>query len=525
MAKDYSLRKCIDLLMRSREQTPQHQRDLIIDITRRGFLRQVIDVTLFSAFAGTCCAAPIGYTGVLPEMGDSDRTTLSPSDASFLGRQVIQNIQDEGDMLTDYDVLAYLNDVGSELVSYSPLAGQDFNFYIIKDKTINAFALPGGYICFNNGLVYVTQSEAELTSVMSHEIGHVVQHHIFRNIAVYNRSQWMALAGLIAGGLMSAVNPAAGMAAINSAQGIGIQNMLSNSRDFEREADRVGQNLMYTAGYDPHAMPIFFKRMQDGNKFNDNEALAFLRTHPVTSERISEAETRANQLAVKMRPDSASFLLIREKCRLRQIGAPEAIDFYLKAIKNKKYTNLDAQYYGLAFANYQDKKYPTGLASIAKISDPLFKTHPATLCLSAQLYAVSKNYNAATKIYEQGLSSYPSYKGLWLGQVDLFLSTKQYKLAEKHLDDLSGSYPHDSDVWARIATLNADPALNNEQKYHYALGNQQYLLNNYKAAIIQYQQALAVKKGDGTLNNVISAKVIDAQENQRNLAKYGAPSL
>jgi predicted Zn-dependent protease len=517
-----SISKYIALLYKSREQTPQHQLELIKDINRRGFLKQITQITLFSAFANQCCAVPSEYTSFLPDMGDSDRATLSPTEANFLGRQVIQDISNQGDMLPDYDVLAYLNDIGSVLASYSPLAGQDFNFYIIKEKDINAFALPGGYICVYNGLIYCTLSEAELTGVMAHEISHVVQHHIFRNIANYQREQWKALAGILAGGLMAVANPAAGMLAINSTQGIAMQNMLSFSRDFEREADRIGQKIMYNAGYDPHAMPSFFQRLKDANRFNDNEAYAFLRTHPVTSERLSEAEERANDLTVKMRPDSPSFLLVREKCRIRQIGTDDAFKFYTNALKSKKYTSIDSQYYGVAFAAYTDKKYAVGLNSIAKMSDPAYRDHPASISLKAQLFAATNNFAMSNKIYQIGLDSYPTYKNLWLGRVDLFISSKHYKEAAKSLDDLSQSYPQDSDVWSRIAVLNSDSVLDNKQKYYYALGNQQYLLANYKAALEKYMLAIKVANADSVLNDVISAKISDTEDMIKYQKRYGA---
>lgn len=514
--------KYIDLLFKSRSKTPQHQKELVVDIAKRGFLKQVIDITVFSALANTCCSIPLQYSNVsLPDMGDSDRANLSPSDANFLGQQIIQDIYNQGGMENDYDVLDYLNDIGNNLVSFSPMAGDTFSFYMVKEKTINAFALPGGYICFNNGLIYTTQSEAEFTSVMSHEIGHVVQHHIFRNISVYNRSQWMSLAGLIAGVVMATINPGLAMVALSGGQGIGIQNMLNNSRDFEREADRVGQNLMYEAGYDPSAMPEFFKRMQSNNQFNNNEALAFLQTHPVTSERISEAQTRARQMHVKMRPDSTSFLLIREKCRKYQLGTIDAIKFYNDSLREKKYTHIDAQYFGLANTLNIFKKYKEANNEINKISQKEFITHPAVLNLKALISFNLGDIKKALNIYDQALESYPNYKALFLGRSDLFMHVKDYREASKQLDNLSNIYINDSDIWNRIATINSDLALNNKQKYHYALGNVQFIKHDYKAALNQYQKALAAKSDDNVLSNRISAKIFDTKEIMKNNQKYG----
>lgn len=468
---------------------------------------------MFIASISCSIAQTTNYEAVLPDMGDTDRSNLSPLEADYLGKQVISDIKRQGDMANDLDASDYLNNIGNSLVSYSALAGYPFTFYLIKDHDINAFALPGGYICIYNGLIFNTQSEAELVSVMSHEIGHVVQHHIFRNIAVYNRGQWLSLAGLLAGGLLATVNPGAAIVAANAGGGMAVQNMLSFSRDFEREADRVGQSLMYNADYDPHAMPEFFQRLKKVNQFNDNEAYAFLRTHPVTSERISEAQERANQMQVKMRPDSPSFLLIREKARVRQLGASKAVSFYITSINDKKYASLDAQYYGLAFAYYVLQQYNKSLSAIAKITEEDFVDHPAVLSLKARDYTGIKKFAIAQDIYVNAQLNYPNYKNLWLGEVDLYMYSHQFKKAENKINDLLQTYPNDIDLWAYAASLYSDANLNNPQKYYYSLGNIQYLLSNYKEALIQYQNALSVKNSnDSELNDIIISKISNTKD-------------
>lgn len=511
------LKKYITALYEARHGSMQAHTELVIDISRRGFLKQLVDITVFGAFAGTCCAIPAQYSGnSLPDIGDSDRSMLSPAEANILGLQVVQELNTAGEILNDYDVLAYLNDIGSHLFSYSSLAGCAANFYLIKNQQINAFALPGGYICVYNGLIFTTVTEAELVSVLSHEIAHVAQHHIFRNIANYNRSQWLSIAGVVAGGLLAAVNPAAAVLAMGGGQGIAMQNMLSFSREYEREADRVGQQIMYQAGFDPNAMPIFFKHLQDTNQFNDNNAYEFLRTHPVTTARISEAENRSRNLRVRMRPDSESFLFIREKCRVRQLLPTAAIPFYQKAIINKKYSSLDAQYYGLAYANFIAKQSSAANTALAKVQS----TNPIVLSLKAQIMLADKNYKAADKIFVSALDNYPMYKSLWLGQVDLYLSSKRYGLAGIKLDNLSQSYPSDIDVWQRQVLLYADTGLNNKQKYFYALGNTFYLNGDYTTAIEQYQRAIVIKGGEATLNDVISAKIIDSKQQAKYRAQF-----
>ncbi|MCX8514897.1 MAG: M48 family metalloprotease [Burkholderiales bacterium] len=504
----FYLKKLFDLVSNSQASSVQ-----IADHKRRKFLSQASKISLLSTYMCKCYASNADVVTYLPDMGDVDRKYLSPLEASVLGKQIILDIAQQGKFLDDYDVLNYLNYLGSQLVSFSPMAGAMFSFYFINDKEINAFALPGGFICVYNGLIYATQSEAELVAVLAHEISHIVQHHIFRNIANYQKEQWKSFAGVVAGALLATVNPAAGILAITGAQGYNMQNMLSFSRDYEREADRVGQKIMYNSGFDPRAMPAFFQRLYDTERFNDNEAYEFLRTHPVTSERLSEAEERARQYKTRMHVDSPSFLLIREKCRVRQIGSKDALQFYNQAIKNKKYVNLSAQYYGKAFANYLDKKFTAAIISLEQIVEPEYKNHPAVIALWARTYAQLNNFALANKFFIQGLSNFPHYKNLWLGQVELFIQFKKYKEANLLLTNLSQNYPNDNDIWEQIAQINSDAILNNNQKYYYALGNQQAILANYKVALENYLLALKSKNADPVLNDIISARIDDTRNN------------
>lgn len=514
------LNQSLEQLYRTLNKTPQEQRDALIDVSRRGFLKQVLSATTYGIAMGACTHKVFaeGING-LPDLGDNDRSNLTPYQADQLGQQVIYSIYSQGSMLEDYDCLDYLNNIGGELASFSPLAGQPFNFYLIKDKDINAFALPGGYICANNGLIYNTLSEAELTSVLAHEIGHVVQHHIFRNISVQNRAQWMGMAGLLAGALLAPINPGLAIVAAQGGQGAGLQNMLAFSRDYEREADRVGQQLMYKAGFDAHAMPEFFHRMQDTYKFDTNEALAFLQTHPVTSERLSEAESRANQLPVKMRQDSPSFLLIREKCRVRQLGNEDSIRFYQSAIENKRYVSLDAQYFGLALAQFMNKNIQKSTESLNKISVPKYQSHPAILGLRARQLIAMRNFNLADQLYDRALADYPNNKGLWMGQLEFLIGIKNYTKAGSRLDKLVQNFPKDPDVWDQYAILYADGKYDNPIRYHYGLGTEYYILGNFSGALNQYQSALKAKviqPGDDAIQQFVSSRIPDTMRNLRN---------
>jgi predicted Zn-dependent protease len=478
-----------------------------MDSSRRNFMCQTVNCII--AGTGLCRSkANAGGINGLPDLGDSDRANLSAANADLLSRQVIIDINAQGKMLNDYDSLDYLNNLGSSLVSYSPLAGQPFNFYLLKDLEINAFALPGGYICVNNGLIYATMSEAELSSVLSHEIGHVVQHHIFRNLSVANRAQWTAIAGLIAGALLAPLNPGIAMLATQSGQGLAIQNMLTFSRDYEREADRVGQQILGQAGFDPHAMPMFFKRMSASEQFNSNAALAFLQTHPVTVERMSDAEDRANQMpASLLRADSIDFLLVREKCRVRQLALDDGLKFYRDSIAQRRYVSLDAQYYGLALNQFLNKQVRNSSRSLNLISNPEFQHHPIIIGLKAQQFIARGNYKVAALLYQEALVNYPNHKGLWMGQLEFLIASKEYSKAEAGVEQLTQTHATDANLWEQYAILYSDAKLNNPLRYHYGLANLWYFRGDYKRAVEHYRQALQPKFKNGSKDSQIQERI------------------
>jgi predicted Zn-dependent protease len=445
------------------------------------------------------------YAEQLPDIGDSDRVNLSYLDAEKIGFQIMLDIKSSNQILLDYDLNDYIQNLGSSLSGFN---FNKLNFYVVKGKEINAFALPGGFICVYNGLIGNTQSEAELVSVIAHEIGHIVQHHIFRNIAIYNRSQYIAVAGVIAAALLSLVNPALAIISANGSQGIAIQNILSFSRDFEREADRVGQSIMYNSGYDPNAMPLFFTKLEEQDKFNPQLKNNFLQTHPITIERISEAQLRANQYKTKMRPDSVLYQLMKERSRVWLIGSKDAIKYYNNVLISKRYSDINNIFYGLSFAYYLQNNPRSGLFYLNKINHRFFIA--TVYSLKAMLLQQSHDYIQAQIEYQKALALYPQYKSLWLGNIDNYIFQHRFNLAQILLMNMAKKYSYDNDIWIRLVNINSDRLLNNQIMYYYALGNINYNNYNFAEALRQYGIALnklVQQKNVNSLADIISAKM------------------
>jgi predicted Zn-dependent protease len=262
----------------------------------------------------------------LPDIGSPAEAALPKSDEYRIGLMIVRNLRDEGEVLEDPEVEEYIQSIGSRLAAQVGEDGQNFQFFIVKDPRINAFALPGGFIGVNLGLILATSNESELASVLGHEMAHVVQRHIARSIEAQGRQSIASAAAILAAILIGAAAGGGGnamQAGIAVAQGASIQQQINFTRSEEYEADRVGISFLAGAGFDPNAMGDFFATVGRRTGLIETEIPEFFQNHPVTSNRIAEARGRAAQYKdLKPHVDSLSFFLARE--RLRILGtAPE----------------------------------------------------------------------------------------------------------------------------------------------------------------------------------------------------------
>lgn len=195
----------------------------------------------------------------LPDLGDVSQATISPFEEKQIGRRIMRNIRADPAYSDDPEISSYLNSLGYKLISSSSEATpeQSFEFFALQDASINAFALPGGFMGFNSGLIIAAQSESELAAVMAHEIAHVTQKHLARMIAGQKYSMIMTLASLALAIIAARSNPQAGQAVLVTAQARAIQSQLDFTRTHEKEADRIGLNILVDAGFDPQGMSHF----------------------------------------------------------------------------------------------------------------------------------------------------------------------------------------------------------------------------------------------------------------------------
>jgi beta-barrel assembly-enhancing protease len=230
---------------------------------------------------------------VLPDMGDPGGDALSRIDERKYGEMIMRQIRPDADYSNDLIIYDFLNQMERRLLQAAKklqLGGANeqgsgaynFEVFAVKDTSINAFALPGGFIGFHTGLIVSADSESEVASVMGHETGHVLQRHLARQMDKQATNTMIALAGMVLGALAMARNPQAAAGLMQGGQAVAVNNQLSYSRDAEREADRIGFQILDASGYDVNGAPGFFQRLQKITGIMDKGVPSYVRTHPLT---------------------------------------------------------------------------------------------------------------------------------------------------------------------------------------------------------------------------------------------------
>ena len=262
-------------------------------------------VSTLCVLALLCPAAPsmVLAQNSLPALGDPEAENFTVGTERKLGDQIMREIRVDPDYLDDPVLLEYLDSIWQPLLKAARAAGNipvdlDARFaweaFLVRDPSVNAFALPGGYIGVHLGLIAMTATRDEFASVVAHELSHITQRHIARSIASSKRQSLLGMAAMVLGVLAASRTRSADAAnaAIVGAQAATVQGQLNFSRDMEREADRVGLGVMGGAGFAPGGMAAMFAKLDNGSRLNDSGGFPYLRSHPLTTERIGEAQAR-----------------------------------------------------------------------------------------------------------------------------------------------------------------------------------------------------------------------------------------
>jgi predicted Zn-dependent protease len=309
--------------------------------------------------AALACAFPAWSQPMgLPSMGAASASELSPLVEHTLGQAIMEQGRHDPTYIADLDINQYLTTLGRKLAAHAPQAlSQTITVFAVRDPAINAFALPGGYIGINSGLVVAAQSESELAGVLAHEIGHVMQRHIARGIAQQSQGTGLMVATLI-GALLAALagqgDLAMGVATFG--QAATIDRQLGFSRSAEQEADRAGFQMMRQAGFDPRGMLDMFRRLMNASRLNEGTGGGYASTHPLSIQRLSDIENRLAELPPAAAHPDPEFWFVRARLALLQArsGADDRLRQTFKSeARDRQGSRKAAALYGLAWLDWK----------------------------------------------------------------------------------------------------------------------------------------------------------------------------
>ena len=427
----------------------------------------------------------------LPSLGDYSSASISLSGEYNMGRLWLAMYRGSTKEHSDPLMRTYLEDLIYRLSETSEVRDRRFEFIILEDKTINAFAAPGGIIGINLGMFLNTQKEGELASVMCHELAHLSQRHFARS---QNRNSPLANALMILGSIAVAAasrNPEAILIAPAAMQQMSINYTRSN----EKEADRIGFNNLVKAGFNPDDMTMMFQRMQDKYQNEDSEQFSYLMTHPLPSERLTDMRIRADSLEKDSKDnfrDNLDFYFMQKRAEVWAEKDIEKLVIKYKKDSKSQINNISsAAKYGLSLALKQTNNFEEGFSILRE----LVRKIPNNLVLESslmELHVAAENYYEAISLGKNILEIHDNNYAASILLADAYIEDGQSEVAEKLLKDLAKERQTDPNIWYKLAE--AQGLSGNILELHRSRAEFFILTGRHDAAVFQLKEALSLSQ-------------------------------
>jgi len=482
---------------------------------------------------------------VLPDMGDPGGDSLSRIDERKYGEMIMRQIRPDTDYSNDLPLYDYLNQMERRLLQAAKklqLGGANeqgssaynFEVFAVKDSSINAFALPGGFIGFHTGLIVTAESDSEVASVMGHETGHVLQRHLARQMDRQATNTMIAIAGMVLGALVMSRNPQAASGLMQGGQAAAINNQLSYSRDAEREADRIGFQILDASGYDVNGAPGFFQRLQKATGIMDKGVPTYVRSHPLTTDRIADMQDRARTASSRNVPTAVEFYFIKARARMEQAGSSSGLYDLKNTFESlSKQSQVGKQmegFYGLALIAQRQGKWDQvemelqqarNLAQKASAPGSPIQRQSLSLDITTSELALAKGKNQeALQIAQDALRAYPQSYAAGAAVVNAELKMGRTNEAIAWLKARTRSQPNEI-LWWRMLSNAYDQAKNVPMR-HYALGEKYALEGAWPSAIEQLRIARSAGGSDFYQSSSIDARLREMQRQyQEELKEQG----
>lgn len=472
------------------------------------------------AIASTCSfnVEAIGQNNKnkLPEIGISGVSVLSLDKERQIGQAMMRQLRASQPLIQDPVLIEYINRLGNELVKNAQDVNYAFEFFLINNDELNAFAFFGGHVGIHSGLLTTADNESELASVIAHEISHVTQRHLARKLESQSRSQTLSMAGMVSGILLTLVNPTVGMAALSASMAASQQASINYTRSNEKEADRVGIALLANSNFDPQGAPSFFSKMSEKYRYASKPP-AMLLTHPLPESRIADARQRAHNFPARQLAPSLSFELAKSRIQARYQGKPkDNISYFKQQLDKKKYTLKAAAEYGLAISYFEDKQYQLAkelLESLQKQD----KHNLFYIDVLTDVYLGLKEYEQALTMLANLALYMPNNQVISLNYGNALLGAGNYQEAATVLQDFLLVNPDNFIAYDILTTV-----YRKQEKMglmHTTKAEVFALLGAYSKAIDELQSSYNLVEDQPLLQKRIKARILQFQEQENKLKR------
>ena len=417
----------------------------------------------------------------LPDLGDG--TEMSPAAERRLGDGIARSLYRDPDYVDDPVIAGYVQSIWRPLLDAARARGDlrpdmeelyAWDILLARDRSVNAFALPGGYFGLHLGLVAIVTSRDELASVLGHELSHVTQRHIARNISQQSAQQPWMIGAMILGMLAAAKSnsPDAANAMIIGGQAAAIQSQLNFSRDMEREADRVGFGVSTAAGFAPEGFVGMFEKLQMANRLNDSGNFPYLRSHPLTTERIADMQNRISLAptsapAAPTPPADWEPLMVSARARLLSNPGVDALraweaDAQADALQTRSPAQQAATLYGATLAAVKLREFDRAQTLLSRLQTQV-RGRPVALRLAQLLGAEASMARGDAPDAVQRLAPAPQPgSGAWLDRAQLILMAQAQTRhavpqglaqASQNMHAWAQNHPKDASAWRTLGAV------------------------------------------------------------------------
>jgi len=424
----------------------------------------------------------------LPNMGEPADSTLSPLQERAMGAGFMRQIRASVPLINDVQLQEYIQNLGNRLALASgKTASSQFTFFIVEDKAINAFAIPGGYVGVNVGLIDAMELEGQLAAVMAHEVAHVTQRHHARSFALGARNNMSAAAAILAAIVIGQASPQAGQAALAAGLAATQQSQVNFTRSNEIEADRIGIEILANAQYSASGMAESFSILRRKNRLNTSAgALEYLRTHPLDNNRIAEARDRANSQTTFDNRQQTDYQLFKARLTvLTEKNSGQLLRRFKAGFNNKP--NI-ANTYGLSLIMLRDNRLDQSKRYIEELKK-LTGNHFITQLLEADLLLAQNKLLQASNKLQSIIELHPDRYSAVEKQITLLARKRKLSdaknLAKQYLRSAEQPNPR---AWRELASIQeqlGEQAASHESLAQYFIG-----LNELNRAQSQLKLAL-----------------------------------